>query len=60
MLPDPAARCPPDFGAQSLVRDVLAGFFILLENQFAVGDQAEITSAGGTVTGRVETLSGES
>lgn len=26
------------FGAQSLVKDVLAGFFLLLENQFGVGD----------------------
>lgn len=26
------------FGAQSLVKDVIAGFFLLLENQFAVGD----------------------
>jgi len=26
------------FGAQSLVRDVITGFFILLENQYAVGE----------------------
>ena len=26
------------FGAQSLVKDVIAGFFLLMENQFAVGD----------------------
>ncbi|HVM12450.1 MAG TPA: mechanosensitive ion channel domain-containing protein, partial [Actinomycetota bacterium] len=26
------------FGAQSLVRDFLSGFFILLENQFGIGD----------------------
>ncbi len=32
------------FGAQSLVKDVIAGFFVLLENQFAVGD---IIQAGG-------------
>ncbi|MDO8684080.1 MAG: mechanosensitive ion channel family protein [Armatimonadota bacterium] len=38
------------FGAQRLVRDVIAGFFILLENQFAVGEY--ITAAG--VTGTVE------
>src|SRR5437879_3248145 len=30
------------FGAQSLVRDFLAGFFILLENQFTVGDAIEV------------------
>ena len=29
------------FGAQSLVRDVIAGFFILAENQFSVGDVIE-------------------
>src|SRR5881396_2035047 len=32
------------FGAQSLVRDFLSGFFILLENQFTVGDHVELTS----------------
>ncbi|MGH7525663.1 MAG: mechanosensitive ion channel family protein, partial [Gemmatimonadales bacterium] len=26
------------FGAQSLVKDVISGFFILFENQFAIGD----------------------
>ena len=30
------------FGAQSLVRDTLSGFFILLENQFGVGDVLEL------------------
>jgi small-conductance mechanosensitive channel len=44
------------FGAQSLVRDFLAGFFILLENQFAVGEAVEINAVGATVTGRVEAL----
>jgi moderate conductance mechanosensitive channel len=38
------------FGAQSLVRDVISGLFILLENQFAVGDVVRI----GDVAGRVE------
>ncbi|HEX5003948.1 MAG TPA: mechanosensitive ion channel family protein [Gemmatimonadales bacterium] len=37
------------FGAQSLVKDVIAGFFILLENQFAVGDTIEVAGAAGTV-----------
>lgn len=32
------------FGTQSLVKDYFAGFFILLENQFVVGDS--ITAAG--------------
>ena len=37
------------FGAQSLVKDVISGFFILLENQFAVGDIVEINGVGGVV-----------
>ncbi len=40
------------FGAQNLVRDVITGFFILFEDQYAVGDY--ITAAG--VTGTVEEL----
>lgn len=44
------------FGAQSVVRDFLSGFFILLENQFGVGDLVEVNAAGGSVTGRIETL----
>ena len=37
------------FGAQSLIRDVLSGFFILLEDQYAVGDQIDLGLASGTV-----------
>ena len=37
------------FGAQSLVRDFFAGFFVLLEDQYAVGDYVEIENAKGTV-----------
>jgi len=44
------------FGAQSLVKDTLSGFFILLENQFGVGDVIEIQSAASPVTGKVEDL----
>jgi small conductance mechanosensitive channel len=44
------------FGAQSLVKDFLAGFFILLENQFGVGETIELSVTGGTVAGRVEAL----
>jgi small-conductance mechanosensitive channel len=36
-------------GAQSLVRDVVAGFFIILEGQYGVGDQVEINGMFGTV-----------
>lgn len=37
------------FGAQSLVKDVISGFFILLENQFVVGDVIEAAGKSGTV-----------
>jgi len=37
------------FGAQSLVKDVIGGFFILLENQFVVGDVVEAAGKSGTV-----------
>jgi moderate conductance mechanosensitive channel len=37
------------FGAQSLVRDVISGFFFLVENQFAVGDVIEAAGKGGVV-----------
>jgi small conductance mechanosensitive channel len=39
------------FGAKSLVADLIAGFFIILENQFNVGDEIEIGKIGqGKVT----------
>lgn len=37
------------FGAQNLVRDVIAGFFMVLENQVRVGDVAVINGTGGLV-----------
>jgi small conductance mechanosensitive channel len=37
------------FGAQSLVKDVISGFFILFENQFAIGDVVEAAGKGGVV-----------
>jgi small conductance mechanosensitive channel len=37
------------FGAQSLVKDVITGFFILLENQVRVGDVVNIAGVGGLV-----------
>lgn len=37
------------FGAQKLVRDVFTGFFILWEDQYAVGDYVTINSVTGTV-----------
>ena len=49
------------FGAQSLVKDVLSGFFMLLEDQFAVGDVVELAGKTGVVerlTMRVVVLRG--
>lgn len=40
------------FGAQHLVRDLINGFFIIIEDQFVVGESVRI----GTVIGRVEHL----
>ncbi len=37
------------FGAQNLVRDVISGFFIILENQVRIGDVAIINGTGGLV-----------
>jgi small conductance mechanosensitive channel len=37
------------FGAQSLVKDVISGFFLILENQVRVGDVAAINGTGGAV-----------
>lgn len=41
------------FGAQSLVKDVISGFFLLMENQFGVGD---IISVDDKHTGIVERM----
>jgi small conductance mechanosensitive channel len=41
------------FGAQNLVRDFLAGIFVLLEDQYGVGDVID----AGPATGRVEVVS---
>ena len=37
------------FGAQGLVKDVITGFFIILEDQFAVGDVIQTGTFKGTV-----------
>lgn len=39
------------FGAQTLVHDVINGFFILLEDQFNVGDTVRIAGVKGVVEG---------
>lgn len=53
------------FGAQSLVKDVITGFFIIFEDQFGVGDYIKITDVEGTVieiglrTTKIKGASGE-
>ncbi|WP_431028516.1 mechanosensitive ion channel family protein [Lysinibacillus sp. LZ02] len=37
------------FGAQSLVKDVITGFFIIFEDQFGIGDYIRVNAAEGTV-----------
>ena len=37
------------FGAQNLVKDVINGFFILLENQYRIGDVIEVAGVSGLV-----------
>jgi small conductance mechanosensitive channel len=37
------------FGAQSLVKDFLAGIFIFLEDQYGVGDAVDVGAASGTI-----------
>ena len=37
------------FGAQTLVKDVINGFFILVENQYDVGDTVKVAGVTGTV-----------
>lgn len=37
------------FGAQNLVRDVISGFFLIVENQVRVGDVAIVNGTGGLV-----------
>lgn len=37
------------FGAQTLVKDIITGFFILFENQYRLGDVIETSGVGGLV-----------
>src|SRR5699024_7942909 len=37
------------FGAQSLVKDIISGFFIIFEDQFSVGDYVSVSEVEGTV-----------
>lgn len=47
-----AAAVAVGFGAQSVVKDVIAGFLILAEDQYAVGDVVRVSD----VAGRVEDI----
>jgi moderate conductance mechanosensitive channel len=53
------------FGAQSLVKDIITGFFIIFEDQFSVGDQVRIGQFEGVVqeiglrTTKIKTWTGE-
>jgi small conductance mechanosensitive channel len=40
------------FGAQNLVRDLITGFYIVFEDQYAIGDTIQV----GDISGRVENL----
>jgi len=37
------------FGGQYLIRDIIAGFFIILENQYRIGDVVKFDAVGGLV-----------
>ena len=37
------------FGAQTLVKDIISGLFLIAEDQVRLGDAAEINGIGGTV-----------
>ena len=44
------------FGAQNLVKDVISGFFMVFENQYAVGDYVRLNTSAGLVEGTVEAI----
>ena len=44
------------FGAQTIVKDTLSGFFILAESQYDVGDAVELQTSANPVSGTVEAL----
>lgn len=46
------------FGAQSLIRDIVSGIFIISENQYRIGDEVELKSTGwgGGAVGTVEEI----
>ncbi len=59
VAPATVAGVAVGFGAQRLVQDILAGFFVLAERQYGFGDVVRISSLGATtgVTGTIEDVS---
>ncbi len=45
------------FGAQSTIKDIISGTFIIAENQFRVGDVVELEGGGVAASGTVEHIS---
>ena len=45
------------FGAQTVVKDIITGFFVIFEGQFDVSDYVQINSSGVTIAeGTVQTI----
>ncbi|PID32049.1 potassium transporter KefA [Candidatus Saccharibacteria bacterium] len=44
------------FGAQKTISDVLAGFFVIIENQYRVGDVVTLHTGGDVYSGTVEDI----
>lgn len=58
VAPATVAGVAVGFGAQRVVQDILAGFFIISERQYGFGDTIQISALGSTtgVTGTVESV----
>lgn len=54
VAPATVAGAALGFGAQRIVQDFLAGFFIITERQYGYGDIVEIDAAGSIAAGTVE------
>lgn len=52
-IPATVASAAIGLGSQSIIADFLAGFFILTEKQYGVGDWVRFEGAGGSVQGTV-------
>ena len=63
--PDPFGRQPPPllasagvlgvalgFGAQTMIKDLIAGLFMIVEDQYGVGDVVDLGEVTGSVTER--------